>query len=40
METHLIDGELKEVEVEIEIVQPLKRLFLFPDRETSCERRT
>lgn len=40
MESRLVDGELKEVEVEVEIVQPLKRLFLFPDKETSCERRT
>lgn len=40
MEPRMIDGEVKEVEVEVEIAQPLKRLFRFPDKETSCERRT
>ncbi|KAH7885293.1 hypothetical protein F5I97DRAFT_1368381 [Phlebopus sp. FC_14] len=39
VETRIIDGEAKEVEVEVEIVQPLKRLFLFHGKETSPERR-
>ena len=38
MVPRMIDGEVKEVEVEI--IQPLKRLFHFPDEETSCEWRT
>jgi hypothetical protein len=39
IETQVIDGKTVDVEVEIEIVQPLKRLFLFPGKETSLERR-
>lgn len=34
IEHHMVDGEIKEVEVEVEVVQPLKRLFLFPGKET------
>ncbi|KAL4080658.1 hypothetical protein J3A83DRAFT_4184655 [Scleroderma citrinum] len=40
IETRMIEGEMKEVEVEVEIAQPLKPLFRFPGRETSRERRT
>ncbi|KAG2155967.1 uncharacterized protein EDB93DRAFT_1101727 [Suillus bovinus] len=32
IEQHMINGEVKEIEVEV--VQPLKRLFLFPGKET------
>ncbi|KAH0832024.1 hypothetical protein J3R83DRAFT_12929 [Lanmaoa asiatica] len=39
IETRVIDGNLKEVEVEVEVVQPLKRLFLFHGKETSPERK-
>jgi hypothetical protein len=39
IETHVVDGKLEEVEVEVEIVQPLKRLFLFHGKEVSPERR-
>ncbi|KAH7921766.1 hypothetical protein BV22DRAFT_1018699 [Leucogyrophana mollusca] len=39
MEKRIVDGKEKEVEVEVEIVQPLKRLFLFNGKETSPERR-
>ncbi|KAG2037835.1 hypothetical protein BDR03DRAFT_1091640 [Suillus americanus] len=35
IEHHMVDGEVKEVEVEVEVVQPLKRLFLFPGKETT-----
>lgn len=34
---HIIDGYLMEVKVEVKVVQPLKRLFLFHEKETSCE---
>jgi hypothetical protein len=30
IEHQIVDGKVKEVEVEVEVVQPLKRLFLFP----------
>lgn len=39
IETRIVDGNLKEVEVEVEVVQPLKRLFLFHGKETSPERK-
>ncbi|KAI9573634.1 hypothetical protein HD554DRAFT_2013125 [Boletus coccyginus] len=39
IETRIVDGYLKEVEVEVEVVQPLKRLFLFHGKETSPERK-
>ncbi|KAG1745938.1 uncharacterized protein EDB91DRAFT_1080180 [Suillus paluster] len=35
IEHRMVDGVIKEVEVEVEIVQPLKRLFLFPGKETT-----
>ncbi|KAG1885062.1 hypothetical protein F4604DRAFT_149514 [Suillus subluteus] len=35
IEHRMVDGEVKEVEVEVEVVQPLKRLFLFPGKETT-----
>ncbi|KAF8555723.1 hypothetical protein OG21DRAFT_1521572 [Imleria badia] len=39
IETRIVEGYLKEVEVEVEVVQPLKRLFLFHGKETSRERK-
>lgn len=33
IERRVIDGEERDVEVEVEVVQPLKRLFLFPGKE-------
>jgi len=33
IERHIVEG--KEVDVEVEVIQPLKRLFLFPGKETS-----
>lgn len=33
IEHRMVDGEVKEVEVEVEVLQPLKRLFLFPGKE-------
>lgn len=39
IEMRIVDGNLEEVEVEVEVVQPLKRLFLFPGKETSPERK-
>ncbi|KAH9949843.1 hypothetical protein B0H21DRAFT_70272 [Amylocystis lapponica] len=33
IERRIVDGEERDVEVEVEIVKPLKRLFLFPDKE-------
>ncbi|KIK95158.1 hypothetical protein PAXRUDRAFT_827273 [Paxillus rubicundulus Ve08.2h10] len=39
IETRIVDGKAKEVEVEVEIVQPLKRLFLFHGKESSPERK-
>ncbi|KIJ17772.1 hypothetical protein PAXINDRAFT_9714 [Paxillus involutus ATCC 200175] len=39
IETRIVDGKVKEVEVEVEIVQPLKRLFLFHGKESSPERK-
>jgi hypothetical protein len=30
IEHQIVDGKVEEVEVEVEVVQPLKRLFLFP----------
>ncbi|KAF9221647.1 hypothetical protein BS17DRAFT_710807 [Gyrodon lividus] len=39
VETRIVDGKLKDVEVEVEIIQPLKRLFLFHGKETSPERK-
>ncbi|KAG1751217.1 hypothetical protein EDB19DRAFT_2004802 [Suillus lakei] len=35
IEQRMVDGEVKEVEVEVEVIQPLKRLFLFPGKETT-----
>ncbi|KAG1770882.1 hypothetical protein EV702DRAFT_1202209 [Suillus placidus] len=35
IEHRMVDGEVKEVEVEVEVIQPLKRLFLFPGKEAS-----
>jgi hypothetical protein len=35
IEHRMVDGEVEEVEVEVEVVQPLKRLFLFPGKETT-----
>jgi len=39
VEKQVVDGLVVDVEVEVEIVQPMKRLFLFPGRETPIERR-
>jgi hypothetical protein len=39
IETRIVDGYLTEVEVEVEVVQPLKRLFLFHGKEVSPERK-
>ncbi|KAH7912556.1 hypothetical protein BJ138DRAFT_1004241 [Hygrophoropsis aurantiaca] len=39
LEKRLVDGKEQEVEIEVEVVQPLKRLFLFNGKETSPERR-
>jgi len=39
VERRIVDGHLEEVEIEVEIVQPLKRLFLFNGKETSPERK-
>lgn len=36
IEHRMVDGEVEEVEVEVEVVQPLKRLFLFPGKETTA----
>ena len=33
IERRVVDGVEQDVEVEVEIVAPLKRLFLFPDKE-------
>ncbi|EGN98340.1 hypothetical protein SERLA73DRAFT_161157 [Serpula lacrymans var. lacrymans S7.3] len=38
IEKRVVDGEEKDIEVEIEIHQPLKRLFLFPDKDVTTER--
>ena len=38
MEKRVIDGEEKMIEVEVEVLQPVKRLFLFPGREISPQR--
>ncbi|KAG2071363.1 hypothetical protein BDR04DRAFT_511940 [Suillus decipiens] len=35
IEHRMVDGEIKEVEVEVEVLQPVKRLFLFPGKETT-----
>lgn len=35
IEQRIVDGELRDVEVEVEIVEPLKRLFLFPGKDSS-----
>ncbi|KAG2028664.1 hypothetical protein BDR03DRAFT_1019502 [Suillus americanus] len=35
IEHRMVDGEVEEVEVEVEVVQPLKRLFLFPGKDTT-----
>lgn len=35
IEQRMVDGELRDVEVEVEIVEPLKRLFLFPGKDSS-----
>jgi hypothetical protein len=40
VEQHIVDGKVEEVEVEVEVVQPLKRLFLFPGKETSPSQRS
>ncbi|KAI6099551.1 hypothetical protein EDD16DRAFT_1717823 [Pisolithus croceorrhizus] len=37
--TRVIDGETKEVEVEVEVTPQVKRLFLFAGKEASCEQR-
>jgi hypothetical protein len=34
IEHRMVDGKVEEVEVEVEVV-PLKRLFLFPGKETT-----
>lgn len=39
IETRVVDGYLEQVEVEVEVPQPLKRLFLFHGKETSPERK-
>jgi hypothetical protein len=39
IEKQVVDGNEVEVEVEVEIFRPMKRLFLFPGKETSLERR-
>lgn len=39
IESRLVDGYLTQVEVEVEVVQPLKRLFLFHGKEVSPERK-
>jgi hypothetical protein len=38
IETRIVDGREVDVEVEVEVVQPLKRLFLFPGKERSVGR--
>jgi hypothetical protein len=38
IETRMVDGRAVDVEVEVEVVRPMKRLFLFPGKETSRER--
>lgn len=40
IEHRMVDGEVKEVEVEVDVVQPLKRLFLFADKETTSGSRS
>ncbi|KAG1785458.1 uncharacterized protein HD556DRAFT_1458489 [Suillus plorans] len=35
IEHRMVDGEVEEVEVEVEVVQPLRRLFLFPGKDTT-----
>jgi hypothetical protein len=35
IQRQVVDGEEQEVEVEVEITQPLKRLFLFSGKEAS-----
>lgn len=40
IEQRIVDGKVEEVEVEVEVVQPLKRLFLFPGKETSPSQRS
>ncbi|KAG1838951.1 hypothetical protein C8R48DRAFT_93803 [Suillus tomentosus] len=35
IEHRMVDGEVEEVEVEVEVVQPLKYLFLFPGKQTT-----
>lgn len=37
--TRVIDGETKEVEVEVEVTPQVKRLFLFAGKEAGCEQR-
>jgi hypothetical protein len=39
IEKQVVDGQIVDVEVEVEVVQPLKRLFLFAGKETVVERR-
>jgi hypothetical protein len=39
IERRVVDGQEVDVEVEVEVVQPLKRLFLFAGKETSVGRR-
>jgi hypothetical protein len=39
VEQQIVDGQVVDVEVEVEIVEPLKRLFLVPGRESAIERR-
>ena len=39
IEKQVVNGQEVDVEVEVEIVQPLKRLFLFHGKETSVGRR-
>ena len=39
IEKRIVDGQTVDVEVEVEIEQPLKRLFLFAGKETNVGRR-
>lgn len=35
VEKQIVDGQLKEVIVEVELEQPFKKLFLFPGKQSS-----
>ena len=35
IEKQMVDGQLKEVVVEVELEQPFKKLFLFPGKQSS-----